>query len=747
MTRWWAIALLLLLPAVVAAQTTSMEDFNTLRVSASAYSDSLINRAIGGIGFELKQAVPNRGFFTSSLSLVDDDNALRAGRGFARWEGFGSQGKTSSATVGTFLYQPQMFENRAGNVYMPAILVNGFQSQRQMGRFSVQAFGGSAIVEEGSRILYMRNTSDRIAGVETKFAASRKLNFGFQITRTRSNASDTYAIHNGPVPSSSVQLRQAVQWTPSSWFTFTGEYGVAKVAGRSAGSYDAAIEHDGARLNFRAAYVRRSENYLPFGLLSFSAGREGPYAEARYQLTHWLEFSGSSVKLRTPTTRSLQHNGNVSVRLPGNFQVTLARSDSRLNLRSNSGPSAHVMSMDSVTLTNSRGRWITRLRVDQIELNSLEKSRTRGVEIDETRLFRNGLSLSGEFRIQESADPAHRGTRVSTAIRGGYNWGNRVSLNVQTDFGRDIRNETVFATSNLRTSTASLSVKLTRSTDLRFEYYGMRLNYALNPQSILASTLLGNNVLPVLGGNNRNVFFVQFQKTIRWGRADSDQFAKATTGVTVMRPVGSIGGRVFIDENENGIWDEGERGVPNVVLALNGLRKTTTDESGRYEFAGVAVGPGEVSLEAESLNAIYTPVALRGPVSVVFRTRAESNFALLAGSSISGRIVENKGETVVPVRDAALRLEPSGLYAYTDADGEFSLSNVPRGQYLLSLVAETIEHPIRIVTAPESHIDIAHAGQQVKGIEFVVESIEARPEIERLPPARILVKSTSAQPN
>ena len=428
MTKWWATALFLLLPAVVAAQTAPMEDFNTLRVSASAYSDSMNNRPVGGIGFELKQAVPNRGVFSSSLSFVDDHSTLRAGRGFARWEGFGSAGKTSSATVGTFFYQPQIFENRAGSVYMPAVLVNGFQSQGQVGRLSVQAFGGSAAVEEGSRILYTRNTSDRIAGVETKFAASRHLSFGFQIARTRSDASDTLAIHNGLVPSSSVQLRQAVQWKPSSWLTFTGEYGIAKAFGKSARSYDAAIEHDGARLNFRTAYVRRSENYLPFGLLSFSAGREGPYAEARYQVTHWLEVAGSSVKLRTPTTRSLQYNGNVGVRLPGNFQVSLARSESRLNLQSNSGRSAYVMGMNSVTLTNSKGRWITRLRVDEIQLKSLEKSRTRGVEIDETRLFRNGLSLSGEFRIQESADPAHRGTRISTAIRGGYNWGNRVSL-------------------------------------------------------------------------------------------------------------------------------------------------------------------------------------------------------------------------------------------------------------------------------------------------------------------------------
>lgn len=45
-------------------------------------------------------------------------------------------------------------------------------------------------------------------------------------------------------------------------------------------------------------------------------------------------------------------------------------------------------------------------------------------------------------------------TRVSTAVTGGYTFSNRVSLNIQTNLGQDIRNETVFATSNLRTSTA-----------------------------------------------------------------------------------------------------------------------------------------------------------------------------------------------------------------------------------------------------------------------------------------------------
>src|SRR3989442_7893424 len=101
----------------------------------------------------------------------------------------------------------------------------------------------------------------------------------------------------------------------------------------------------------------------------------------------------------------------------------------------------------------------------------------------------------------------------TAATTGAAGW----TLNVQTDLGRDIRNETLFALSNLRTSSASLTVKLSRSANLRFEYYGTRLNYELNRDSILASALLGNSVEPVLGGANRNVFFVQYQKTLRWG--------------------------------------------------------------------------------------------------------------------------------------------------------------------------------------------------------------------------------------
>jgi hypothetical protein len=61
----------------------------------------------------------------------------------------------------------------------------------------------------------------------------------------------------------------------------------------------------------------------------------------------------------------------------------------------------------------------------------------------------------------------------------------------------------------------------------------------------------------------------------------------------------------------------------------------------------------------------------------------------------------------------------------------------------LNLVSETIEHPTRIVSGPDGEIEIAESGQQLKGVEFIVEAVEDAPVIETLPASRIVVKSSS----
>ncbi|MDT0622981.1 SdrD B-like domain-containing protein, partial [Croceitalea vernalis] len=62
-----------------------------------------------------------------------------------------------------------------------------------------------------------------------------------------------------------------------------------------------------------------------------------------------------------------------------------------------------------------------------------------------------------------------------------------------------------------------------------------------------------------------------------------------TLDAGIFLPKASLGDTVFLDENENGIQDDGEEGVEGVVVNLldcdgNELDSTMTDENGNYSF-------------------------------------------------------------------------------------------------------------------------------------------------------------------
>ena len=63
--------------------------------------------------------------------------------------------------------------------------------------------------------------------------------------------------------------------------------------------------------------------------------------------------------------------------------------------------------------------------------------------------------------------------------------------------------------------------------------------------------------------------------------------------------VAAVGDFVWVDTNNNGIQDDGEPGIPNVVVMLldgngNMVSQTTTDQNGQYIFDGLAPGSYKV---------------------------------------------------------------------------------------------------------------------------------------------------------
>ncbi|MEA3560959.1 MAG: SdrD B-like domain-containing protein [Candidatus Omnitrophota bacterium] len=71
-----------------------------------------------------------------------------------------------------------------------------------------------------------------------------------------------------------------------------------------------------------------------------------------------------------------------------------------------------------------------------------------------------------------------------------------------------------------------------------------------------------------------------------------------------------VGGRVFADENNNGIYDLGEEGIEDAVISLMPKFKTaTSDENGRFVFKYVIPGVYKIQLNSESIPREYNLIS------------------------------------------------------------------------------------------------------------------------------------------
>ncbi|MCK4581650.1 MAG: hypothetical protein KAU10_09870, partial [Dehalococcoidia bacterium] len=68
----------------------------------------------------------------------------------------------------------------------------------------------------------------------------------------------------------------------------------------------------------------------------------------------------------------------------------------------------------------------------------------------------------------------------------------------------------------------------------------------------------------------------------------------------LQKVIGKVKGSVFVDENGNGTYEEGEPTVALVTVQLDGKSRVTTDESGQFLFLHVQPGEHELLVADES---------------------------------------------------------------------------------------------------------------------------------------------------
>ena len=166
----------------------------------------------------------------------------------------------------------------------------------------------------------------------------------------------------------------------------------------------------------------------------------------------------------------------------------------------------------------------------------------------------------------------------------------------------------------------------------------------------------------------------------------------------------SLSGQVWMDENNNGLFDEGESTPAGLEITVTDdltgkvFDVLRTDEEGRFSTSGMIPGNFTVSFPLDERtiapkpgDSNFTEEGGKLVVSGIALEEDEAKEGLLLGivryTSIGGGVWIDRGDTVDPLAGAEVRLlDESGTVlqtATTGGDGEYLFSNLMPGTYSL----------------------------------------------------------------
>jgi hypothetical protein len=219
----------------------------------------------------------------------------------------------------------------------------------------------------------------------------------------------------------------------------------------------------------------------------------------------------------------------------------------------------------------------------------------------------------------------------------------------------------------------------------------------------------------------RQGVFVTAGGGVAWGRYGTDASPFETLGR------GGVSGRVFVDEDGDGVLDPGEPLAPQIPVVVGGER-AITDRDGRYAawgllpYAVLPVGVDTLNLPMTDLSPgaaeplmrptpnLYTPVDLP-----LVRTREAYGRVQWTGAprGLAGITVEVRREV-----DA----QPRRIVTFSD--GEFYFPRLPAGAYTLTVSASSLQ-ALRAVAEPASISFVVPATSGAEPVQ--IPAIQLRP--------------------
>jgi hypothetical protein len=152
----------------------------------------------------------------------------------------------------------------------------------------------------------------------------------------------------------------------------------------------------------------------------------------------------------------------------------------------------------------------------------------------------------------------------------------------------------------------------------------------------------------------------------------------------------AVEGIVFVDENGNGRWDTGERGLAGVPVQLEDGSSVMTDANGRYQIKGLNDGLHRIAVGRENLPANLrlasaSPVAVRMPEGARTVSFAFVGTGMIHGMIFNDLTFSRRFTGSEPGIAADVLIEGAGVRRQIAANGSFSVSGLAPGRYRITV--------------------------------------------------------------
>ncbi len=189
-----------------------------------------------------------------------------------------------------------------------------------------------------------------------------------------------------------------------------------------------------------------------------------------------------------------------------------------------------------------------------------------------------------------------------------------------------------------------------------------------------------------------------------------------------------ISGVVFLDENDNGVQDFGERGLAEVPLLVGGQHELT-DATG--QFATWELFPYEDSyIDVDRLSfddPRLVPLNDRIAVSPTPNSYQTIHVPVVIGAEISGYVVfEGQGLPGVPVELHNLTIGRT-ITLVTFSDGAFYSVSIPPGEYDITVPQEVLDRIGASATTVQINIPSGQGDKRIEDLTINVERESGEP--------------------